>query len=153
MADFAMCAACAREYGDPGDRRFHAQPVCCPACGPELRALDAAGRPVPGDPVEVAAGWLKEGRVVAIKGLGGYHLAVLAADGTAVAVLRARKRRESRPFAVLAQDVAAAGTLVHLDPAAERLLTGTPRPIVLAPRRRDAPVADAVAPGARDLGG
>ncbi|MFB9474595.1 carbamoyltransferase HypF [Nonomuraea salmonea] len=152
MADFAMCAACAREYGDPGDRRFHAQPVCCPACGPELRALDAAGRPVPGDPVEVAAGWLKEGRVVAIKGLGGYHLAVLAADGTAVAVLRARKRRESRPFAVLAQDVAAAGTLVHLDPAAERLLTGTPRPIVLAPRRRDAPVADAVAPGARDLG-
>ncbi|MFI6992190.1 carbamoyltransferase HypF [Nonomuraea wenchangensis] len=152
MADFEMCAGCAREYGDPGDRRFHAQPVCCPACGPALRALGADGRPAAGDPVEVAARWLEAGRIVAIKGLGGYHLAVLAADGPAVAALRARKRRESRPFAVLAPDAAAAGTLVHLDPAAELLLTGVRRPIVLAPRRRDAPVADLVAPGARDLG-
>ncbi|MFG1697657.1 carbamoyltransferase HypF [Nonomuraea sp. NPDC049309] len=152
MADFAMCAACAREYADPADRRFHAQPVCCPACGPALRALDGDGRPVDGDPVEVAARWLESGRVVAVKGLGGHHLAVLAADAAAVAVLRARKRRERRPFAVMAADVAAAGRLVHLDEAAERLLTGTSRPIVLAPRRRDAPVADAVAPGARDLG-
>ncbi|MFG1948189.1 carbamoyltransferase HypF [Nonomuraea sp. NPDC048826] len=152
MAAFSMCAACAREYGDPGDRRFHAQPVCCPACGPELRALGADGRPVPGDPVETAALWLEAGRVVAIKGLGGYHLAVLAADDAAVAALRARKRRESRPFAVLAPDAAAAGTLVHLEAAAEQLLTGARRPIVLAPRRRDAPVSDAVAPGARDLG-
>ncbi|WP_406673904.1 carbamoyltransferase HypF [Nonomuraea sp. N2-4H] len=152
MAGFAMCAACAREYADPADRRFHAQPVCCPACGPALRALDADGRPVDGDPIEVAARWLESGRVVAVKGLGGYHLAVLAADEAAVAALRARKRRERRPFAVMAADVAAAGTLIHLDQAAERLLTGTSRPIVLAPRRPGAPVADAVAPGARDLG-
>lgn len=152
MAGFTMCAACAREYGDPGDRRFHAQPVCCPACGPSLRLLDGDGQPVPGDPIEVTARWLEEGRVVAVKGLGGYHLAVLAAHGQAVAMLRTRKRRESRPFAVMAPDVAAAGTLVHLDAAAERLLTGVRRPIVLAPRRRDAPVAEAVAPGARDLG-
>ncbi|MFI6705632.1 carbamoyltransferase HypF [Nonomuraea sp. NPDC050478] len=152
MADFAMCAACAREYRDPLDRRFHAQPVCCPACGPALRALGADGGPVPGDPVEVAARWLEEGRVVAVKGLGGYHLAVLAAHGPAVAVLRARKRRESRPFAVMARDAAAAGELVLLEPAAERLLTGVRRPIVLAPRRPGAPVADGVAPGGRDLG-
>jgi hydrogenase maturation protein HypF len=152
MADFAMCAACAREYADPEDRRFHAQPVCCPACGPTLEARGPDGRPVDGDPVEVAAQWLEAGRVVAVKGLGGYHLAVLAADEAAVATLRARKRRESRPFAVLAPDVAAARTLVELDPAAERLLIGTCRPIVLAPRRPGAPVAEGVAPGARDLG-
>ncbi|GAA1017432.1 carbamoyltransferase [Acrocarpospora pleiomorpha] len=152
MAGFALCAACEREYHDPRDRRFHAQPVCCPACGPALRMLGADGLPVPGDPITTAAAWLRQGRILAIKGLGGYHLGVLAGHARAVAALRARKRREDRPFAVMAPDLTAAGALVHLEPEAERLLTGVRRPIVLAPRRADAPVAEAVAPGSRDLG-
>ncbi|MEO3855644.1 carbamoyltransferase HypF [Acrocarpospora sp. B8E8] len=152
MADFAMCAACEREYRDPHDRRFHAQPVCCPSCGPALRLLGADGLPVPGDPIMTAVTWLRQGRVLAVKGLGGYHLAVLADQARAVDVLRARKRRETRPFAVMAPDLAAAGALVHLRPEAERLLTGIRRPIVLAPRRENAAIAEAVAPGSRDLG-
>ncbi|MFI7108113.1 carbamoyltransferase HypF [Nonomuraea sp. NPDC050227] len=152
MAPFAMCARCSREYRDPGDRRFHAQPVCCPACGPSLRLLDADGRPQPGDPVGAAALWLARGRILAVKGVGGYHLAAVAGDEQAVGALRARKRREGKPFAVLAADLAAARELVLLTPAAERVLSGPRRPVVLLPRRSGAPVAEAVAPGNRELG-
>jgi hydrogenase maturation protein HypF len=152
MAGFAMCRQCAREYGDPDDRRFHAQPVCCPACGPTLRLLDAEGEEVPGDPVATAARWLWEGRILAVKGLGGYHLAVRADLQRAVAALRSRKHREDKPFAVMVADLDAARALVRIDPAAERVLTGVHRPIVLLPRRLDARVADAVAPGAHELG-
>ncbi len=97
MAGFPMCAACAAEYHDPADRRFHAQPVCCPDCGPTLRFTGG-----PGDPVVAAADALRAGAVIAVKGLGGYHLAALAGDESAVAALRARKHREDKPFAVLA---------------------------------------------------
>ncbi|GAA0403319.1 carbamoyltransferase [Acrocarpospora corrugata] len=152
MADFVMCAACEVEYRDPGDRRFHAQPVCCPGCGPALRMVGADGLPVPGDPVTTAAAWLRQGRILAVKGLGGYHLAVLADQADAVARLRDRKRREDRPFAVMAPDLVGAHALVRLEPAAERLLTGMSRPIVLAPRHGNSKVAEAVAPGSRDLG-
>ncbi|SEG68747.1 hydrogenase maturation protein HypF [Thermomonospora echinospora] len=152
MAAFAMCEQCAREYGDPEDRRFHAQPVCCPACGPVLRLLDGKGTAVSGDPVTTAARWLRDGRVLAVKGLGGYHLAVRADLQRAVAALRSRKHREDKPFAVMVPDLEAARALVRLGPAAERVLTGVRRPIVLLPRRLDARVADAVAPGAHELG-
>ncbi|WP_214107869.1 carbamoyltransferase HypF [Acrocarpospora catenulata] len=152
MGEFAMCADCAAEYHDPGDRRFHAQPVCCPACGPVLRLVGADGVALPGDAITTAAAWLREGRVLAVKGLGGYHLAVLADDERAVARLRGRKRREDRPFAVMAPDLAEARKLVHLEPAAERLLTSVRRPIVLAARRTDAVLAAGVAPGSRELG-
>src|SRR5690606_28242706 len=152
MAAFAMCGACAREYRDPTDRRFHAQPLCCPECGPSLRLLGPDGAPCPGDPVEGAARLLKQGRIVAVKGVGGYHLAVLADDEDAVAELRRRKNRQDKAFAVMASDVPAARRLVVLSAAAERVLTGVRRPIVLLPRRAGAPVADAVAPGNRDLG-
>ncbi|MGI8512488.1 MAG: acylphosphatase, partial [Solirubrobacteraceae bacterium] len=84
MAGFALCPACAGEYADPADRRFHAQPVCCPACGPHLALLDGSGRPLAGDPLAAAAGRLKQGGIVAIKGLGGYHLAVDAGSDDAV---------------------------------------------------------------------
>src|SRR4029450_3736799 len=101
MASFAMCPDCAREYHDPADRRFHAQPVCCPACGPSLALVDRDGRPAagdpaapPGDPRAPAAARLREGAVLAVKGLGGYHLAADAAGEPAVAALRARKHRE-----------------------------------------------------------
>ncbi|SCL29787.1 hydrogenase maturation protein HypF [Micromonospora pallida] len=152
MAEFPLCADCAAEYADPQDRRFHAEPVCCPACGPTLRLVDADGAPVPGDPVEAAARWLRDGRIVAVKGLGGYHLATRADDEQAVSALRAGKRREEKPFAVMAGDLRAARVLVDVPPAAVPVLTGARRPVVLLPRRVDAPVAASVAPDNRDLG-
>ena len=152
MAPFAMCQACAREYHDPTDRRFHAQPVCCPACGPRLRLIDAGGAELPGEPLAEAAQLLKAGAVLAVKGLGGFHVAALAADAAATAELRARKHREDKPFALMVTDLDAARELCEIDPVAERLLAGRRRPVVLLPRRRDAPVAPAVAPGNRNLG-
>ncbi len=147
MAGFAMCAACAAEYHDPADRRFHAQPLCCPACGPTLR-LDGSAD----DPVGRAARRLRDGEVLAIKGLGGYHLAVRADDETAVARLRAAKHREDKPFAVMAADLDAATALVAADADGAALLTSRRRPIVLLPRRADAAVAPSVAPGTSELG-
>lgn len=148
MAPFAMCAACAAEYHDPADRRFHAQPTCCPACGPRL-TLTPDGE---GDPIARTAALLRAGRVVAIKGLGGYHLAVLAADEAAASTLRDRKHREDKPFAVMVADLDAARALCEVDNVAAAALTGHRRPIVLLPRRDDAPVAAAVAPRNRRLG-
>jgi hydrogenase maturation protein HypF len=148
MAGFAMCPTCQEEYDDPADRRFHAQPNACPDCGPTLRLREATGD----DALRLAAAALLEGEIVAVKGLGGYHLACRADDEDAVARLRARKHREDRPFALMARDVAAAGTLVELGEAEAALLAGHERPIVLAPRRADAPVAAAVAPRSGELG-
>ncbi len=152
MAGFPMCADCAREYADPGDRRFHAQPVCCPACGPALSLVDAAGAPVAGDPVSVAAEVIRAGAVLAVKGLGGYHLAVDASSEPAVALLRARKHREERPFAVLAADLDAAATLGSVSAVEADLLTGRRRPIVLLSRRPGDRLAPSVAPGNRAVG-
>ena len=178
MAPFGMCDRCAAEYHDPADRRFHAQPVCCPACGPRLALQDRAGRDLAGrdlaghdqagDPLTQAAGLLRQGRVLAVKGLGGYHLAADAACEQAVAALRTRKYREDKPFAVMAADLAAAGQLADVDEAAAALLTSPARPIVLLPRRQtagetareiaremtepQANIANATAPGNRQLG-
>jgi hydrogenase maturation protein HypF len=170
MAPFPMCADCAREYADPADRRFHAQPVCCPACGPRLRfAWVAAGcleshvqdttRPERGfqdtgahDPITAAATALRAGAVVAVKGLGGYHLAALAADESAVGALRSRKHREDKPFAVLAPDLATARSLAEVDAVEEQALTSRRAPIVLLHRRPGAPLASSVAPGNRYVG-
>ena len=152
MAPFTMCADCAREYRDPADRRFHAQPVCCPACGPTLRLLDRDREPAAGDPVAGAARLLQAGGVVAVKGLGGYHLAALASDAVAVASLRARKHREDKPFAVMAADLDAARRLGRLGGEDIRILCGPRRPVVLAARRSGAPLAPAVAPANRWLG-
>jgi hydrogenase maturation protein HypF len=152
MAGFTMCAACRTEYEDPGDRRFHAQPNACPVCGPALSLLGADGRPVAGDPLKSAATALRASAIVAIKGIGGYHLACLAGEEPAVAALRARKHREDKPFALMATSLAAAESLVSLDAPARELLSGPERPIVLAPRLSDAPVAESVAPGAPELG-
>jgi hydrogenase maturation protein HypF len=162
MAAFPMCAQCAAEYHDPANRRFHAQPVCCPACGPRLTLLDPAGQPASGpappesappeSALEAAAGLLRQGRIVAVKGLGGYHLAADAGREKAVAALRARKHREDKPFAILVAGVAQARRLCLVDDAAAALLASPARPIVLLPRRADADVATAVAPGNRQLG-
>jgi hydrogenase maturation protein HypF len=154
MAAFEMCAACAGEYEDPLDRRFHAQPNACPLCGPQARLLECDGQPVEGaqDAVRAAAEDLLAGKVLAIKGLGGYHLACRADDEHAVSALRLRKRREDRPFALLVRDVAMARQLVELTEAEEALLVSRERPIVLSRRLPDAPVAGSVAPRAPDLG-
>jgi hydrogenase maturation protein HypF len=152
MAPFEMCRACAGEYHDPADRRFHAQPVCCPACGPQLRLLDASGAALPGESLAAAAAMLRSGAVLAVKGLGGFHVATLAADAAATALLRARKHREDKPFAVMVADLDTAHQLCVVDPVGERVLSGRRRPVVLLPRRPEAPVAPAVAPGNRNLG-
>jgi hydrogenase maturation protein HypF len=141
MAGFEMCSACQAEYDDPADRRFHAQPNACPECGP---SLDPA--------LEVAVSSLRSGRVVAVKGLGGYHLACLAADEAAVAELRGRKHREDKPFAVMSAHLESARSLVELSDDEAQLLTAPARPILVARRRPDARVAAAVAPGRPDLG-
>jgi hydrogenase maturation protein HypF len=167
MRGFAMCDACRAEYEDPGDRRFHAQPNACPACGPTVRLVDARGEPVasPGpvagggdrpiaapDPVAAATAALRAGRIVAVKGIGGFHLACRADDQRAVARLRARKHREHKPFALMVASEAGAEALVELGEAERELLRAPARPIVLAHRRAGAPVADAVAPGFAELG-
>ena len=157
MAGFAMCGQCAAEYHDPADRRFHAQPVCCRACGPRLSLLGADGTEMPGDPLTAAAGLLRRAQVLAVKGLGGYHLAADAASEAAAAALRSRKHREDKPFALMVADVEAAGRLCEVDAAGAGLLASARRPIVLLPRRPGSAalaggVAAAVAPRNRELG-
>jgi hydrogenase maturation protein HypF len=158
MAPFTMCELCAAEYHDPADRRFHAQPTCCPACGPALSLLGPLGiaasgePPASGKPLAAAAALLREGKVLAVKGLGGYHLAVDAGDEAVAAELRARKHREDKPFAVMVADVAAARRLCEVDEAAAGLLASSRRPIVLLPRLPGSGLAEAVAPGNRQLG-
>jgi len=147
MAGFAMCDECAAEYHDPGDRRFHAQPICCPACGPTVRLDSSAEEPILG-----AARRLAAGETLAVKGVGGYHLAVRADDETAVARLRAAKHREDKPFAVMVADLEAVHVLANADAAAEEVLTSRRRPVVLLPRRPEVDVAPSVAPGNRELG-
>ena len=152
MAGFVMCGRCAAEYHDPADRRFHAQPACCPACGPRLSLLSPDGTEVPGDPLTAAAGLLRRGHVLAVKGLGGYHLAVDAASESAARALRSRKYREDKPFAVMAADLGAAGRLGEVSGAEAALLSSASRPIVLLNRRAGAGIAAAVAPANRQLG-
>ncbi|MBV7700135.1 carbamoyltransferase HypF [Streptomyces sp. TRM70350] len=157
MAGFPLCPECTREYHDPADRRFHAQPVACPDCGPRLCLEVAHGDTPGGDPVEAARALLAAGAVLAVKGVGGYHLACDATHPGAVAGLRRRKARGDKPFALMAGDVTDVEHLVHVGPVERELLTGRVRPIVLMRRRpgvRDTPPvpADAVAPGSPDLG-
>ena len=153
MAAFPMCPDCAREYHDPMDRRFHAQPIACPACGPRVTLVDPEGRPIPcADPIAEAAARLRTGQLLAVKGLGGYHLACDAGNERAVRRLREGKHREYKPFALMVPDLQWAHRLCFLSEEEERLLCSRRRPIVLARRRPDAPVAPSVAPGCRDLG-
>ncbi len=154
MARFRMCPECSREYEDPRDRRFHAQPNACPVCGPQLEVWDALGYPLGdvGDPIDFVADRLAEGKIVAIKGLGGFHLAVDAENEMAVRALRERKGREEKPLAIMVPDVEAASQLVMLDARSEELLQSPRRPIVLLPKRADCPVAESVAPRNAFLG-
>ncbi|MFJ5214215.1 carbamoyltransferase HypF [Streptomyces sp. NPDC088354] len=157
MARFPMCGACRAEYEDPGDRRFHAQPVSCHDCGPRLRLLVRRGRgtveAAAHDPLGGARRLLADGAILAVKGLGGYHLACDAANDTSVRLLRTRKNRGDKPFALMARDLADVTRLAHVDAAERTLLAGARRPVVLLRRRPGTGgVAPAVAPRVADLG-
>jgi hydrogenase maturation protein HypF len=152
MARFDMCDACRDEYTRPGDRRFHAQPIACHDCGPTLRLVDPAGTPIDGDPVRNVARRLDTGEIVAIKGLGGFHLAVRADDEQAVQRLRQRKHRDAKPLAVMCRSIDDARALVCMDDEAVELLASPQAPIVLAARRHTANIADNVAPDNARLG-
>lgn len=154
MKGFAMCPACRVEYEDPRNRRFHAQPNACPRCGPHLALWDAAGRELAQreDALAGAVRALAEGAIVAVKGLGGFHLMVRADDEAGVRRLRERKHREEKPLALMCPDLAAAETLAEIGPLEARALRAPEAPIVLCRRRPGAPVAGAVAPGNPWLG-
>ncbi|HEU4343830.1 MAG TPA: carbamoyltransferase HypF [Candidatus Binatia bacterium] len=153
MAAFTMCGDCGREYHDPANRRFHAQPNACWRCGPRVRLLDAKGREVLGDEaVSHAVRLLRHGAIIALKGLGGYHLACNAFDAAAVRRLRAGKHREDKPFAVMAQHIQAVKQLCFVSAKEEQHLRSPERPIVLLRKRDFVVIADAVAPGYRCLG-
>jgi len=146
MAPFIMCEMCQKEYDDPGDRRFHAQPNACPKCGPKLTLLDDKGRKIDvPDILSEVCRFLKDGKIIAIKGLGGYHLACDAMNKDAVLTLRSRKYREHKPFALMVKDVETAKTLCYVNDEEEKLLNSTIRPILLLKKRPDCPVAESVA--------
>ncbi len=150
MAGFPLCAECRREYEDPADRRFHAEPIACPVCGPTLRLSSPSNTVLLGqEALGVAVGLLRDGAILAVKGLGGYHLACDAANEEAVARLRARKHREDKPFAVMTSAPEALASASREELA---LVRSRERPIVLVRRRADAPVAPSVAPGTAWLG-
>ena len=145
MAAFPLCPDCDKEYRNPADRRFHAEPTACPVCGPRLALVDIQGTPIPcGDPIAETLQRLQAGQVVAMKGLGGFHLACDARNAEAVQRLRDRKNREEKPFAVMAANLASVAEWVAMNAAEQALLTSPERPIVLLRKR---PGADAAFPG------
>ncbi|WP_284155433.1 carbamoyltransferase HypF [Sulfuricystis multivorans] len=149
LAPFPLCPDCAREYTDPADRRFHAETICCPNCGPRLRLCDAAGGVIGGDPIAATLDLLRAGRIVAIKGLGGFHLACDATNAASVAALRARKQREEKPFAVMVADVAQAARYAKIGADETALLEAPERPIVLLEKKIE---LSGIAPGLAEIG-
>ncbi len=153
MRGFPMCSACRAEYEDPEDRRFHAQPNACPVCGPHVALVDAGGRPMEApDPIARAAELLAKGAVVAVKGLGGFHLAADAGNPAAVARLRSRKVREEKPLALMCPNLPAVHQIAEPTVEEAVLLASPQRPIVLLKKREDGPIADAVSPRNRYFG-
>lgn len=153
MKHFAMCGDCDREYHDPMNRRFHAQPNACPVCGPSLQMLDAEGKVITcSDPVGYAIGMLKESRIVAVKGVGGFHLAVNAFDNDAVRRLRQRKRREEKPFAVMVRDVETAERFCMINDVERQALCLPEAPVVLLKKKDEALLSGGIAPGNDRLG-
>ena len=136
MSSFPMCPDCDREYHDIENRRYHAQPDCCPECGPSVFFLDADGREQTGDAIELARDALKSGKIIAVKGLGGMHLACRCDDEEIAKTLRRRKQRDEKPFAIMCRDAETAKRICHVSPAEEKILTGFRRPIVLLEKKQ-----------------
>lgn len=154
MAAFTMCPDCQQEYDSPGDRRFHAQPNACPVCGPQLWLETADGESIETtDAIEQAVGFLRQGRIVAIKGIGGFHLAVDATNSKAVQKLRDRKRRFAKPFALMARNADVIENYCRIEATERELLESAAAPIVLLKMTRQADaLPDAIAPGQKNLG-
>ncbi len=155
MADFRMCPQCQGEYDDPLNRRFHAQPNACPECGPQVwfeRQSETGVAAEKQSALDVTVGQLLQGRVIAIKGLGGFHLTADATNETAVQTLRRRKNREEKPLAIMLPDPETVEKICTFDETEKKLLESPQRPIVLLKKRRDIPIAESVAPGNRRLG-
>lgn len=153
MAKFEMCAGCKTEYARMQDRRFHAQTNCCPACGPTLRLLGRNGECLPvKDPISEAAKFLRQGAIIAVKGIGGYHLCCDAQSGAAVRLLRARKRRPDKPLAVMAKDMQSAMRVCEISEQEQTVLLSPVHPIVLLKKRVPALLPEGIAPGQNTLG-
>ncbi len=151
MRDFIMCEQCQSEYENPMDRRFHAQPIACPKCGPHLWFEDSLGNIAKDDAISIAVENLQSGKVIAIKGLSGFHLACDATNETAVELLRSRKRRPNKPFALMMRDVAAINEYISLSDIEKTALGASSAPIVLI-KGRDDRIAANIAPGLKQLG-
>jgi len=153
MACFPLCPLCLAEYENPADRRFHAEPNACPVCGPRLTLRDTEGKPVDtADPVQAAIDLLRTGHVLAVKGLGGFHLCVDAASDEAVRKLRLRKYREEKPLAIMVSDIDCARQIARVNSEEEALLTSPQRPIVLLKKINNGLLSEAIAPGVPNLG-
>jgi hydrogenase maturation protein HypF len=155
MSAFEMCDRCAAQYKDIDDRRFHAQPVACPACGPRITLCDTSGKTITGDgdrTISETAKMLQAGKIIAIKGIGGFHLAVNALDNAAVLRLRERKKREAKPFAMMTDSIDTIREYALVDESAERILTSPESPIVLLPKKAGSRLAPAVAEGVNTFG-
>ncbi|AQT67545.1 Carbamoyltransferase HypF [Anaerohalosphaera lusitana] len=155
MNQFEMCPACRKQYEDPTDRRFHAQPVACPACGPHIWLTDAENNVLTEGTegtIERTAAMLREGKILAIKGLGGFHLACDATNEQAVKMLRRRKQREAKPFAMMAADLETIQKYAEIAAEAQQLLNSPESPIVLLPRKVDTDIAPSIATGTNTLG-
>ncbi len=153
MSSFEMCGQCRSQYEDPADRRYHAQPVSCGKCGPELHLLDNRGALAAcGDAPERARKLLEAGHILAVKGLGGYHLACDAKNKTAVAELRRRKQRDEKPFALMAKDMDTVRKYCRVDAAERALLESVRKPVVLLKKREDCSLPQEIAPGNPYLG-
>ncbi len=153
MACFPLCPECLNEYREPADRRFHAEPNACPVCGPRLTLLDEKGRQLDvSDPLRTACDGLRDGAIVAIKGLGGFHLCVDAGNDDAVKRLRSRKYREEKPLAIMVKDREHSSRIAEVNASELTLLESFQHPIVLVKKKEGAPVAEGIAPGMDTLG-
>lgn len=152
MKDFKMCSRCEAEYNDPMNRRHHAQPIACAECGPRLQLVDPKGRPLAGDPVEESQRLLREGKIVAVKGIGGYHLACDATHEGAVAALRQRKRRPQRPLAIMARDLPSVHQIARCLREEEEILSSPEAPILILKKKKESTLAPSVAPGMATVG-
>ncbi len=152
MVSFAMCRPCRKEYEHPADRRFHAQPIACPDCGPQIQLADRNGDAMDGDPIARAAEMLFNGAILAIKGIGGFHLAARADNAQVVQRLRKLKQRDAKPLAIMCRNVSEARRFIKLSPEAQSAMESSAAPIVLAMRLADAPVTAHVAKGNCRLG-
>lgn len=153
MDIFAMCPDCEKEYNDPANRRFHAQTNCCPTCGPTLSLLNNEGKQILcNDPVEKTIDLLKDGKIIAVKGIGGYHLACDAYNVDAVKVLRERKNRPYKPFAIMIKDIGTAKKLCFINEVEEKLLSSNKRPIVLLEKKEETFLPEQIAPNMKKLG-